>query len=277
MSNKESNHHTTRIRMWKPRREITISQSGIPKIIHQIWIGKKTPAILSKYMSTFKKMDGYIYKLWKNDDVSEANFPKTWKYIQKLLLAPKILYAMIADLMRLEILYHHGGIYVDTSFEAVKSLDIILDKYVNSPFIMSNEASCGLLCRGGEHKKLYISNSFIISKPKYKVLNRLVSEEYLSNIDFRQKANYATGPYYVRSGIIKKNDVKMLPTSTIYPYNYEDEENDKLFDNCFSTKRQKEFRKYKYFNQDYFIKFPCKAYPDAVMIKNFEIGGTWKK
>jgi mannosyltransferase OCH1-like enzyme len=229
-----------RVRMWKPRKEITYSKSGIPKIIHQIWIGKKTPPVLSKYMSTFKNMNGYIYKLWRNEDLSEANFPKTWKYINKLLNSPKIFYAMIADLMRLEILYHHGGIYVDTSFEAVKNLDVILDKYDSSQFIMSNEASCGLKCRGGDKKQLYISNSFIISTPFYKVIERLISEEYLSNIDFSQKANYSTGPYYVRTGIIKKSDVTMLETSLIYPYNYEDEENDQLFDECFSTKKKRD-------------------------------------
>lgn len=260
--------------MWHPRKHITRTNSGIPKIIHQIWIGAKIPAVLAKYMSTFKNMEGYHYKVWRNKDLKEVNFPYTWKYIEKLLNAPKVTYAMIADLMRLEILFHHGGIYVDTSFEAVKNLDIILDT-ATAKFIMSNEMSCNLACKGG-NKKLYISNSFIISVPKYKVLERLVSEKYLSKIDFTIKANHATGPYYVRSGIKRHADVKMLPTGMIYPYNYEDEEAAALLDNCFSTERKPGFRKYMYFKHDYYIQFPCKAYPNALLIKNFEIGGTWK-
>ena len=67
----------------------------------------------------------------------------------------------------------------------------------------------------------------------------------------------------------------MLPTYMIYPYNYEKE--DTVFDQCFLTERKKGYRKYKYFNNEYFIKFPCKAYPEAIMIKNFEVGGSWKK
>ena len=265
-------------RMWKPHSDIPTNASGyIPKLIHQIWIGPRLPPILGKYCSTFKNMKGYRYKLWRTKDLHEANFPHTWKYIEKLLQAPKIIYAMIADLMRIEILYHHGGIYVDTSFEAVKNLDVILD-HTKAKFIMSNELSCGLKCRGGDKKALYISNSFIVSTPGYIVLSRLISNEYLSMIDFTTNANYATGPYYVRSGILSYKEIKILPTTMIYPYNYgEKNHNDDFFDECFSLERKDGFRKYGYFNNTYFLKFPCKAYPNAIMIKNFEIGGTWKK
>jgi hypothetical protein len=268
---------TDRVKMWKPRKTISYNKSGIPKIIHQIWIGEKMPTIISKYTSSFKDMKGYYYKLWKNDDLCEANFPNTWKYIKKMLQRKKIIYAMIGDLMRLEILYHHGGIYVDTTFEAVKSLDYILDNYEligNSKFIMSNEKNCNLKCRGIDNK-LYISNSFIISTPCYIVLERLISKKYLSNIDFAQKANLATGPYYVRTGILYDNEVAILPTDLIYPFNYDDWE--RFEENCFSYTEKKGFEKYNYFNQEYYIKFPCNIYPDAVMIKNFEVGGTWLK
>lgn len=262
-------------KMWKPRKEIPLNPAGIPKIIHQIWIGPKVQSIIGKYMSSFKKMSGYRYKLWRTKDLHSGNFPHTWKYIERLLTAPKIIYAMIADLMRLEILYHHGGIYVDTSFEAVKNLDAIGEK---ASFIMSNELSCGLKCRGGDKKALYISNSFIMSVPKYIVLERLISDAYLSKIDFNQKANVATGPYYVRSGIKSSKEVKMLPTNSIYPYNYgDDNHNEDFFEECFAWNRRPGFRKYRYFTNEYFLKFPCKAYPEAILIKNFEIGGTWKK
>lgn len=133
---------------------------------------------------------------------------------------------------------------------------------------MSNELNCELKCKGA-NKKPYISNSFIVSKPKCKVLERLLSEEYLSNIDFTAKANPATRPYYVRSGILRKSDVEMLLTSMIYPYNYGNKKEMKNFDKCFSTEEVKGFKKYDYFNGHYYIKFPCMAYPNAVMIKNF--------
>ncbi len=254
---------------------VLTTESGIPKVIHQIWIGKELPPILDRYMSTFRNMEGYSYYLWRNEDLNEENFPKTWKYLEALLHKPKIVYAMIADLMRLEILYHHGGVYVDTSMEALKNLDVILENASDAFFIMSNEAYGGLSCES--HGKKYISNSFIVSVPGYIVLERLISEKYLSGIDFSQPANYATGPYYVRSGILKDSEVTLLPTDLIYPFNYIDEEATEAFFQCFSHEEREGFEKLNYFETPYFIKFPCTAYPHAVMVKNFEIGGTWKK
>lgn len=179
---------------------------SIPRIIHQIWIGKAIPPIVKLYMGTFKKQEGFKYKLWTNEDLNKDNFPITYKYIKKLLSKKKVVYAMIADLMRLEILYHYGGIYIDTTMECVKPLDFISNYLKKYPFIMSNEENCGLRCRGN-NGMLFISNSFIASVPKYKVLERLLSDKYLESIDFRLPANIATGPYYVRTGI---KDIMML-------------------------------------------------------------------
>ena len=244
----------------------------IPRVIHQIWIGKSIPPIIKLYMNTFKnqkKQNNFKYKLWSNKDLTKDNFPITYRYIKKILSKKKVIYAMIADLMRLEILYHHGGIYVDTTMELVKPIDDILKN--KSPFIMSCEEPCGLKCRGDEGK-LYISNSFIASVPGYKVLERLLSDKYLKSIDFDSWANMATGPYYVRKGIKRHSDVKMLPTNYIYPLSFEDE------DPCVSLEKKRDLKKIKYNDEKYYyIKFPCTSYKNhnVYMIKHWSVGKTW--
>lgn len=241
----------------------------IPKIIHQIWIGDSLPPILKLYMSTFKNQKNFQYKLWRNKDLTKENFPITYKYIKKILSKKKIVYAMIADLMRLEILYHWGGIYVDTTMECLKPLDNLLK--TKSPFIMCNEEPCGLKCRGDEGK-LFMSIGFIASVPGYKVLKRLLSEKYLEKIDFDLPANMATGPYYVRKGIKRYSDVKLLPTKYIYPLGIEDE------DPCFSLEKNTGFKKVKYNNEkNYYIKFPCTYFKNekVYMTKHWPTGKTW--
>lgn len=251
--------------------------SKIPRIIHQIWISSpfiksvQIPPIIQLYMDTFKSNKDFEYKLWKNEDLNKDNFPITFKYIKKLLSKKKIIFAMIADLMRLEILYHHGGIYIDVTMECVKPLNFIL-KYKN-PFIMSNEKSCGLRCRGKDGM-LYVSNSFIASVPKYKVLERLLSDEYLESIDFKLSANIATGPYYIRKGIKRHSDVKLLPTKYIYPFQSDEE------DPCVSLTPKKSYKKVKYNNEKkYYIKFPCNVYKNdkVYIVKHWSVGGTWIK
>ncbi len=253
---------------YKLKSDVEYTKGGIPKIFHQIWIGSDVPPVLKLIMSSFKKMEGYKYKLWKNKDVTQVNFPITWSYIVMLMSRPKIVWAMIADLLRLEILYHHGGIYIDTTAEALQNFDPILEN--SSKFIMSNEQECGLKCKS--HKGKFISNSFIASVPQYIVIKRLLSNEYLENINFDDRANVATGPYYVRKGIHRASDVKMLPTKYIYPLNGT---SDVAVDECVSETKKKGFLKRKYFKKDFYVKFPCDGYPGAYMVKNWAIGGTW--
>ncbi len=261
--------------MWTSGKEVSVSKFGVPKIIHQIWIGKSLPSILGKYMSTFSMMNGYYYKLWDNADLHEINFPKTWKYIEPLLLDSKIVYAKIADLMRLEILYHHGGIYVDATMQALQSMDVILES-IDTPFMISQEDYCGLDCVGQEDKP-YISSGFIVSIPGYKVLERLLSEEYLSQIDFSEKANLATGPYYVRTGIKEASEVTVLPTDMIYPIPFADRNVDELYSDWFSFKARQGFEQYNYFDTPCYIKIPCQAFPHAVTLRNWKLGGSWLK
>ena len=232
------------------------------------------PSIIKYYTSTFKKLEdeGFEYRLWGNEDINEINFPKTFTTINKLLSRTKILYAQIADIMRLEILYNHGGIYVDTTMEYIGNIDNIpIDEY---PFILSNEKNCGLDCVGKYDKK-FISNSFIASVPRYIVLERLLDKKKMDEILINYNnypVNVLSGPYYLRRGIEDESEVKVLDINLIYPFNYENEDN---FDKCLSYDEKIGYEKEQYFDNVFYIKKPCDEYKDSVMIKHWDVGGSW--
>ena len=122
--------------------------SPIPKKIHLIWIGKLDPPdYFTKYfLHSFKKfLPEFEIKLCGNKDLTKKKFPLTFDYIKKAKKRQgnpikdengKIMYsdpeltkpityskwAQITDLMRLEIVYTHGGFYFDTTFEILKPL-----------------------------------------------------------------------------------------------------------------------------------------------------------
>ena len=241
---------------------------NIPKIIHQIWIGCKVPEIISLYMNDWKKMNGWDYKLWSDKDLHRENFPKTWYLIEQILRHERPVYAMISDLMRLEILYKHGGVYLDTTFEKVKNLTPLLDK-PGYEFVMSNEVS------DPDLELPFISNSFIASVPGYIVIKRLLSKAKLSHVDVLNAANIETGPYYVRTGIKNSREVTLIPTCFIYPYDIESIWN-RGTSKCVSNYRRPGFVRYKFFNKTYYVKYPCiSEYPKSYMIKQWNIGGTW--
>ena len=120
----------------------TFNNRTIPKSIHQIWIGDKSinnfPHKL-QYMSSFKNIldKSWEYRLWTNKDITIQNFPLTYHSIQKIKNKnkDKIKYASIADLMRYEIIYHHGGFYFDTNIELLQDISHLV-KY---QFVVCNE------------------------------------------------------------------------------------------------------------------------------------------
>lgn len=241
------------------------TSGGIPKVIHQIWIGGQIPELQQEYMETFMHMPGWRYKLWGNADLTELNFPRTWKYIVSIIAKPKTIWAQIADLMRLELLYIHGGVYVDCTAESVKPFGDLLDK---GSLIMSNEQPCGLDCVGQRGLR-FISNSFIAAAPRHHVLKRLLRK--LKHIDFDEPANLSTGPYFVRTGIVDSSDVRMLPTKLIYPVHGDLVEPDR----CISQTPEAGFKSFE--RQGLYVKIPCREYKDAYMIKHWDVGGSWIK
>jgi GT2 family glycosyltransferase len=90
---------------------------SIPKIIHQIWIGPKP--MPSKFMETWKiKNPDYEYICWTEEKIKELNFTFRCQKIIDIV----DLYHGKADIMRLEILYKYGGIYLDADSICIEPL-----------------------------------------------------------------------------------------------------------------------------------------------------------
>ena len=93
----------------------------IPKIIHQIWIGSPLPQVFKKYMNTWKQMHSdWEYKLWTDENVHEL-FPL---YNQRFYDETESM-GVKSDLLKWEIIYRFGGLYVDTDYECLKPLDLL--------------------------------------------------------------------------------------------------------------------------------------------------------
>ena len=101
----------------------------IPKIIHYCWFGgNKLPESAIRCIESWKKFcpDYKIiewnesnYNVRKNKYMSDAYDKKKW--------------AFVSDYARVDVVYEHGGIYMDTDVELLKPLDAFLN----------NEIYCG--------------------------------------------------------------------------------------------------------------------------------------
>ncbi|MCD7033142.1 glycosyl transferase [Metabacillus sp. GX 13764] len=96
--------------------------SAIPKIIHFCWFGKGAkPKLVQKCINSWRKhLPDYQLIEW-----NESNFDiNSNQYVKEAYEAKK--YAFVSDFVRLHALYKHGGVYMDTDVEVLKSLNPLL-------------------------------------------------------------------------------------------------------------------------------------------------------
>jgi len=99
----------------------------IPKIFHHTWpSGGALKPRFETYRQAFIKMHpDYEFKVWTCENREEYAISEISKYIQSPLC--KLHWIVISDIMRYEILYKYGGIYLDTDTEPLKNHDCFLD------------------------------------------------------------------------------------------------------------------------------------------------------
>lgn len=96
----------------------------IPKTIHYCWFGRNPkPGLAKKCMRSWKKYcKGYEIIEWNEDNFDLSTAPL---YVRQAYEAKK--WAFVSDWVRLKVVYDHGGIYLDTDVEIIKSLDSLLE------------------------------------------------------------------------------------------------------------------------------------------------------
>ncbi|MEI7263706.1 glycosyltransferase family 32 protein [Pectobacterium carotovorum] len=92
----------------------------IPKVIHIIWIGDESKRPNESILSWVEKNPEWEVKLWGNDELAEYPWTNSKHMIE---MANRGELCGVADLMRLEILYHEGGFYVDADSFCMKPLE----------------------------------------------------------------------------------------------------------------------------------------------------------
>lgn len=122
----------------------------IPKVIHYCWFGgNPLPSLAVKCIESWKKYcPDYEIKEW-----NESNFDlECCDYVKEAYDAKK--WAFITDFVRLYVLFHEGGIYMDTDVEVIKSLDIFLINNGFSGFETDHSIPTGIMAGEKNHPLL---------------------------------------------------------------------------------------------------------------------------
>jgi inositol phosphorylceramide mannosyltransferase catalytic subunit len=94
----------------------------IPRVFHQVWVGPHPlPDKFAGYRQTWLDHNpGWELRLWTEDNLPKGlRRPEVYQRIR----SP----AERSDMLRLELLYRYGGVYVDTDFECFRSLEPLIE------------------------------------------------------------------------------------------------------------------------------------------------------
>jgi hypothetical protein len=101
-----------------------INNYRIPKIIHLIWLGSPFPHKFLKFLQSWKLFHPHWLIIVWDDKMAEKIQLKNRDLYERASL-----YCEKSDILRYEVLYQFGGLYVDTDFECLKSFDIFHQCY----------------------------------------------------------------------------------------------------------------------------------------------------
>lgn len=169
----------------------------IPKTIHYCWFGEnnKSDEILDCIESWKKTCPQFEIKEW-----SELNFPvEKYPFASRMYNEKK--WAFVADYARLQILYEHGGFYLDTDMLLLQSLDPL----TSADCTLGEEApgviSAGMIAADKHHPFIHDCKKFYDDDANTKELitiPRVLSQVY---------ENYAN-----------KSTLVVYPPKTFYPF-----------------------------------------------------------
>lgn len=187
----------------------------IPKVIHYCWFGgNPKPKLAKKCFRSWKKYcPDYEIVEWNEDNYDINSAPL---YVRQAYEAKK--WAFVTDYVRLQVVYEHGGIYLDTDVELVRGLDDFLD----------NRAYFGF------EDDLHVNTGLGFGCEKGHILLRDLMEDYHGIAYLREDGSFDNMPcpkrnteVFLRSGLVQDgsrqlldNGVLVLPDEYLNPKNW---------------------------------------------------------
>lgn len=176
----------------------------IPKIIHQVWLGGAVPEVFLKYMDTWKKHHpDWKYMLWTDENVGTLKL-----YNQKFFDAITD-NGRRSDILKWELIYYFGGVYVDTDFECIRALDQLHYTY---------DFYTGIQPLDSQY--LQLGAALFAAHPKHPILAHCIAT--IADDWHKKGAPASTGPiHFTRSffAVAGKNNSRDIafPASYFYP------------------------------------------------------------
>lgn len=151
---------------------------------------------------------GWEVRQWGDDDISEL-FPLANQNIfdRAEEIAPDHVGQLRSDVLRYELLYRFGGVYVDTDLECLRPLDTLLG---------------GIDCFAAwEAQHRWIGNTILGCSPGHEAMKAVI-EGLPRNVRRRagSRPNKLSGPQYLSRVFRPRKDVTVFDEKLFYPFGW---------------------------------------------------------
>lgn len=208
--------------------------NGIPLLIHQIWIGTRQPPCVwldtwrVDFMSAFSQNQYYpsdsdpdsidddtddnaawYYRFWDNHAVKDMFM------LNRSIFDAESAPQCQADILRLELLYEYGGVYIDADVvSTVRDLRPVLKQAADTGFVITYEPDTN------EKPYSVLGNSVIAATPRHPLVLLLIA--YIAKTYPLKRDHYGvewvTGPLAYTKALMHTNmPITIPPSKDFYP------------------------------------------------------------
>lgn len=205
---------TRRVARPAPRRRhprpSTATRTQIPRILHHIWVGGPLPNHYAAYRRWWKRLHPHWeHRLWRDRDLQWLEHRDLYDRWGEL--APRNAGQFRANIARLEVLYRHGGVYLDCDMEPTgRCLDDLLDPPAGAFCVWQREP--------GHRKGPMASNAMLGAVAGHPAMRTLIDGIPVNVAEHTgRRSTYTTGVRYLTSRLDGLY-IDVLPASTCFPY-----------------------------------------------------------
>jgi mannosyltransferase OCH1-like enzyme len=198
----------------------------IPKIIHQIWEGRKDPIPeqYKQFASTWKENHpDWRYEHWDGDKIDaflKNNYPELMDFYYNLKYD-----VQRWDAIRYLILYKIGGLYADFDYECLEPFDDVIIDDDKCFFSMEPEWHCINIFH---NKQDTFNNALMISRPGHPFMKKIIDHIFIEanyvygNIKMKGRDVFSTtGPVMLNvlyHDYPNKHEIALLPPELVSPW-----------------------------------------------------------
>ncbi|CAF2234908.1 unnamed protein product [Rotaria magnacalcarata] len=184
----------------------------IPRTFHFIYLNNRTlPDVAQRYIGLWRKFHPHwqIF-IWTNETIANQNLSL---YNEQRLKTTARGFRQASDILRYEIIYEYGGIYIDLDFEPLKSIEALLH---------------GVEAFVAYESEFFICNGIFGATPGHELTRRLIVELDSNWAQYKNgTVNQQTGPYHMTKQVksmqqenktTMKDGFQMFAPHIFFPY-----------------------------------------------------------